>query len=143
MVRSSPTQILPGVQRTVACFIGLICIACGDSLSLSESEFEQPDQDDLTVLEDSLSRLPANTVLVATFDGDTVIIIETISLTEEEVSNFSSFDAWLQARQEAIGCQVLSTVCVLCPSGKIYCTNASNWTLDLSLSYRDSSAPTP
>jgi hypothetical protein len=98
--------------------VSLLLVSCGPSKTVSQG------QSIVDHLETILQEERANTVLSADERGDSV---ERYVLDERELVLYNSFTTYLVITARAQGCKKVSTHCVRCPRGRMYCTNASQF----------------
>ena len=98
--------------------VSLLLVSCGPSKTVSQG------QAIVDHLEAVLQEERANTVLSTDERGDSV---ERYVLDERELLLYNSFPTYLVITARAQGCKRVSTHCVRCPRGRMYCTNASQF----------------
>jgi len=75
-------------------------------------------------LEKALSAAPPNCLVISNAKGE---ILKSFRLNDSTFAKYSSFEKYVAALAKAPEkkpCKRISEDCVLCPDGKIYCTNA-------------------
>jgi hypothetical protein len=78
-------------------------------------------------LQKVLSTAPPNCVIVASLQGDILKSFRFHSSTLETYDNFESYVASKLGEPKKKPCRRTNDQCVLCPDGKIYCTNATKY----------------